>query len=322
MPTVVNGTRISFIVPYEGKGKLFYYRPTRFNLNPPTAEVRETELVFNFEYTNLEIKTVPAEFKRKLEDTKDYLNWIEVDVNSFNNDLEGLIKSRIEASKNRILEVRGIVESLGFPLRSRQGIATTYMAPQVRRRIVPKLPPAPRASFAPEPTLEIEEYERILSTIYNMVLGIERSPSAFRYIQEEDIRCQFLVPLNGLYEGQATGETFNSQGKTDILIRVNDKNIFIAECKFWNGPKKLKDAIDQLLGYTTWRDCKTALLIFNRSRSLTTVLSKIPEVVRSHQCYKRQIDYDSETGFRFVLARPDDVNREIILTILVFEMPQ
>lgn len=41
--------------------------------------------------------------------------------------------------------------------------------------------------------------------------------------------------------------------QTDILIRVEDKNIFIAECKFWAGAKLLCDTIDQLLGYLSWR---------------------------------------------------------------------
>jgi hypothetical protein len=31
------------------------------------------------------------------------------------------------------------------------------------------------------------------------------------------------------FKGQATGETFNFQGKTDILIRVEGKNVSIAE---------------------------------------------------------------------------------------------
>jgi len=97
----------------------------------------------------------------------------------------------------------------------------------------------------------------------NMVTVIERSPSAFKNMQEEDIRQHFLVQLNGQYEGQATGETFNLEGKTDILIRVEGKNIFIAECKFWKGPESLKKAIDQLLDYTTWRDTKTAIVVFN-----------------------------------------------------------
>ena len=43
----------------------------------------------------------------------------------------------------------------------------------------------------------------------------------------------FWFELNGHYEGGASGETFNYEGKTDILIRVQGKNIFIAECEYW-----------------------------------------------------------------------------------------
>lgn len=140
-------------------------------------------------------------------------------------------------------------------------------------------------------------------------------------MKEEDLRQHFLVQLNGQYEGQATGETFNLSGKTDILIRAEDKNIFIAECKFWEGPESLVKAIDQLLGYSSWRDTRTALLIFNRDRQLSTVLAKIPEVVKQHPNFRRKVEYKSETGFRFVLHHRDDVARELILTILVFEVP-
>ena len=109
---------------------------------------------------------------------------------------------------------------------------------------------------------------------------MERSPKAFDGLDEEGIRSHFLVQLNGHYEGQATGETFNYQGKTDILIRSGDRNIFIAECKFWGGPQMLTQTIDQLLGYLSWRDFKTAILLFNRNRDFSKVLDSIPETVR------------------------------------------
>ena len=72
------------------------------------------------------------------------------------------------------------------------------------------------------------------------------------------------MQLNGQYHGAATGETFNCKGKTDILIRHQDKNIFVAECKFWEGYEALIKTTNQLLSYTTWRDTKTALIIFSR----------------------------------------------------------
>jgi len=40
-----------------------------------------------------------------------------------------------------------------------------------------------------------------------------------------------LVNLNAVFEGQVGGEVFNHRGKTDILIRVQDNNVFVGECK-------------------------------------------------------------------------------------------
>ena len=133
------------------------------------------------------------------------------------------------------------------------------------------MPTVSSEPFAPEPTLAMDEYEYILSVLSNMVEVMERSPRAFKDMNEEDLRTHFLVHLNGHYEGQATGETFNYEGKTDILIRAEGRNIFIAECKFWTGSAGLTKALDQLLSYATWRDTKTALLVFNRDRNMSTV---------------------------------------------------
>jgi hypothetical protein len=154
-----------------------------------------------------------------------------------------------------------------------------------------------------------------------MVMVIERSPSTFIDIKEEDLRNHFLVQLNGQYNGQATGETFNAEGKTDILIRVDGKNIFIAECKFWKGAEYITEGIGQLLGYTSWRDIKTSILIFNRNKNLSSLLEQIPEIFKKHPNFKRELEYKSETGFRYVFHHNDDKNREIIVTVLVFDVP-
>ena len=34
-----------------------------------------------------------------------------------------------------------------------------------------------------------------------------------------------------------------------ILLSEGDRNVFIAECKFWKGPKAFGEAIDRLFGY-------------------------------------------------------------------------
>lgn len=214
-----------------------------------------------------------------------------------------------------------MVAELGYPLRPRPGAPTTYAVPTVRRKPRIQRRSGSTTPFAPEPALAMETYEEILSIMSNVGRAMELSPSAFRTFDEEDLRTHFLVQLNGQYEGRATGETFNLSGKTDIIIRERDRNIFIAECKFWKGPKGLSEAIDQLLDYSSWRDTRTAILLFNKGRKLSAILPKIPEVVSGHSNFRRQVSYNSETGFRFYLHHRDDPGRELVLTVLVFEVP-
>jgi hypothetical protein len=214
-----------------------------------------------------------------------------------------------------------MVASLGFKMKERQGAAKTFVAPEVRRKISPVMPAASSAPFKPEPALSTEDYEHILGVMQNMTQVMELSPSAFHEVDEEALRSHFLVQLNGHYQGQATGETFNYEGKTDILIRSEGRNIFIAECKFWSGPKKLVETIDQLLSYSSWRDTKTAVVVFNRNRDFSKVLAAIPEAVRAHPQYKRDLPGSTETVFRYQFANRDDRNRELFLTVLAFDVP-
>lgn len=76
----------------------------------------------------------------------------------------------------------------------------------------------------PHAILAEEHYLHILSVIENM-RAMEYSPKVFASIDEEAIRFTILIQLNARYEGSASGETFNYQGKTDILIR--EQNIAV-----------------------------------------------------------------------------------------------
>ena len=130
-----------------------------------------------------------------------------------------------------------------------------------------------------------------------------------------------LVSLNGVYEGSATGETFNSTGKTDILIREQGGNVFVAECKIWQGERSLQEAIDQLLGYVTWRDTKTALIVFSKNKDFTNVLTKSSEGVPAHPKYKRTVKTVGETQTRYLFSQKNDVNRDVHVSVLAFDIP-
>lgn len=320
-PFYVPGTKITFFVPFEGDGELFKAQSSMMSFNPPRASVHGQEIHATYTTTSHDGAEIRKQFDGLLGQIKQLLTGTNNDVGIYNSEIRQNAEARINARREKLLKDQNMVADLGFPLRKREDAPTTYSAPVVAKKIHPQMPPASTTPFKPEPTLPMEQYEHILSVVSGMVHVMERSPSSFVNMKEEDIRQHFLVQLNGQYEGKATGETFNESGKTDILIREQDKNIFIAECKFWEGPEAFTKAINQLLGYTSWRDTKTAIILFNRNKSFSDVLAQIPDIVKQHPNFKRELEYSSETGYRYALHHNDDKNREIIVTILAFEVP-
>ena len=147
---------------------------------------------------------------------------------------------------------------------------------------------------------------------------MERSPSAFINMKEENLRIHFLVQLNAQYEGEAMGEVFNLEGKTDILIRHEGKNLFIAECKFWTGKEGFKEAIDQLLNYVSWRDTKTAIILFNKNKDSSKVLEQISDIIKEHSNY---VKVEDEERLRFTMKNKNDSGKNFTLTIKLFDIP-
>jgi hypothetical protein len=258
-PFYIAGIKIPLYVPFEGNPDVFTYRPSTYDYNPPRGCVRGNVLELPIYRTDHDVEAAKSELNRLLASVNDYLGWARNELIHFNTGLKDLAQLKIEERRQKLLKDQGLLANLGFPLRKRADMASTYVVPEVRRKVAPQPPLASTKSYNPEPILEMAEYENILSIIQKTAIMLERSPQAFQGMDEENLRDQFLVPLNSHYEGQTTGETFNFSGKTDILIRDGDRSIFIAECKIWRGQKSLSGAIDQLLEYATWCDTKLAI---------------------------------------------------------------
>jgi hypothetical protein len=319
-PCYILGTRTVIAVPYEGDADFFRIQPQSYTLNPPRGEIGKNEILLTYVRTDQNGEAIKQEYQRTLDSIKQYLGSLSASAAQFNSQLEGMFASQLKNRKNRLLADAGMTAAIGLPMKKREGTPTTYAVPVTRR--------APRieqikvdGAFRPEPTLAIEDYEEILRIVKNMVQVMELSPHAFYNMGEEDLRSHFLVQLNGVFTGQATGETFNFQGRTDILIRVMGRNIFIAECKFWKGEKAFLGTIDQLLSYLSWRDTKAAILIFNRNADFSAVLAKMAECVPKHPNFKRDLEKSGESTLRYIFAQPNDPNREIMLTALAFDVP-
>ena len=321
-PVYMPATVVEFHVPYSGDVELLRSRASHFSMNAPRGVVTDSEIVVQVDASGQDAGSARSALSSVLARIKEHMSWANADAVKHNEELGRAVSARVVTRREKLLRDRGLADSLGFPIRTRKRGGFSSGEPLRRRRIdVPPPPSSSRDSFRPEPALVDSDYDDILRVVTNMVAVMERSPHAFATMGEEDIRQHFLVQLNGRYEGDATGETFNFEGKTDILVRRDGANVFIGECKIWRGEKEFSAAIGQLLDYVTWRDTKTALLVFNRNRSMTAVLEKVRKALAEHPHFKRFEPYASETGFRCRIAHKNDPAREIILTVLVFDVP-
>jgi hypothetical protein len=319
----VKGHRVEIHIPFTGAPDLFRCRPSSFTFSPPCADVRKGYLALVFDRPGqLNAAEIKTEYDRALTQIRGYVANIESECSIFNLGLEVRIHGLISQRRDRLLKIRQAAANIGLPLNRRADAPQTYAVPSIKRKPEIGRPTVLEKAFTPEPALADQEYENILTIIRSMVSVMERSPKAFIGMGEEDLRTHFLVQLNGQYQGRATGETFNYQGKTDILIREDDRNVFIAECKIWKGEGELLKAIDQILSYLHWRDTKTALMVFNRNKSFSDVLAKTGPAVQSHKCCKRLIKKVGETEWRFLFHNPDDSNRELQLAIMLFDIPK
>jgi hypothetical protein len=320
----VPGVVVTLEMPFSGDAEMFKVRPSTFNSAPPYANIQGQSIILRQSAVRPTPEQIQSGFDSAIKNINQYLDWQRRDATPFNQQLPTQARQAIEARRAKILANQNLVAGLKFKLKERFGAPKTYAVPLQRKRIVPITARSPTSGqkFVPEPILPDLDYENILKIIHDMTLVMERSPAAFSQMQEEDIRQHYLVQLNGHYEGAATGETFNAQGKTDILIRHEGKNIFIAECKFWRGEKSYLETIDQILSYLSWRDTKAAVIIFNKNRGFTNVLESIKVATIKHPLHKTGPEIVAETRFRHVFGQQQDPNREVVLNIVAFDIPQ
>ncbi len=165
-------------------------------------------------------------------------------------------------------------------------------------------------------------YTEIVHEINTFGLNLEKYKSLHSKFDEEGFRDFFLPHLNSISTSHSTtGETFNKIGKTDILIQDNEGvNVFIAECKIWHGEKELLKAIDQLLvRYVTWRDEKTALIIFNKEhKKFSELITTAKDAMIKHPSFVSVVKESKDTSISYIFKNNEDKDKKVYLELMLF----
>lgn len=306
-------------VPYTGNRNFFFYQPDGWPDDFPGAAILAHDLVLAIGGAWYTPKDIEDAIDRRIAEIERALQVWRSDAERFRDGFPGMVRPMLEKRRQTAEAESQTATGLKYPLKPNPNAPQTHVVPAIRRKITPA--PLPAAS-SPDPTLLEANYQHILSVIENMTKVMERSPAAFATMEEEHIRFHYLVQLNGQYDG-VTGEAFNFQGKTDILVKQGNHNLFVAECKFWGGAKALHETVDQLFGYVTWRDTKTAVIIFVKARqSFTAMVEAAVKAMAEYPHVVGNPAKEGETRYRYTLRLPNDPQRRITITLMLFDMPK
>jgi len=326
-PLPVAGIKVTISVPYTGDQQLWRLRPSSWRSTFPHAIVR-APAQDGIGYVDI-IAAQPSDagpehlkhlIDSTLSDLRFYIDSQKRQVEQENQALDQRVRQAIQARRTRLERHAGILRALNIPLRPREG-APPIEPIAIKRKLQRPLPPAPKGGFKAEPGIHDADYEHILAVIRHEGRTFEATPRTYSVHDEEGLRDIILAHLNGHYEGGATGETFRRKGKTDIRIEDAERAAFVAECKVWRGPKELVAACDQLLGYLTWRDCKAALVTFNKHNArFSEVLAKVPETLHGHPLFLKALGSSSAGEWRLLFRSREDEAHLVTVHVFAFNL--
>jgi hypothetical protein len=310
---------ITYHLPFSGIPELLRLKSSTRLMWSRDVDLSSSSISFDVINWHDDASQIKREAEHDLKSIGAQCAYVNADIEAFDNSIRTTTRQLVQVRKQQHLKQSNLLAELGVPVRRAANVPETFAIPAIRKKVVVK-PAASDAPFSPDPVLDDSLHLDILRICRDAGREMERLPSIYAGKKEETLRDHFIMVLSPHFES-VTGETFNKAGKTDIVIRHEKANVFVAECKFWRGAKSLHDAVDQILSYLTWRDSKAAVLCFVRTQDFSEVLQQVPVVLTTHSCFKRSKPQNDEACFNFDFALPTDVSRAIRLAVLCFHFP-
>ncbi len=313
-------TMVRYIVPIEGDRDLLYFHPPIwFSSGSGRFHVERNYIYTDILSLNGKAEEVTREYESEKDSCLQMLEHLDKAIKAYNRALPETARKVFSSRKEIIKRENSFIASLGMPTAD-QRKQRTYSVPTVSHRYAP--PKTLNNSKKAEeltPIMDARKYNQILDSIHTIGKMYESLPNVTKNMGEETLRDLFLAQIQTSFKSEsATGEAFNKSGKTDIMVKHKDGIVFIAECKFWHGKQVFLDAISQLLSYLTWRDTKTALLIFVRGTSMSTAINGVKSSISEHPNFKEALPANEETWLNYRFKMNQDDERLVSLAVLLF----
>ena len=326
----IDGYKIIFKIPFLGESKLFYLQPSMSIMRGFEVDelVSPKDNDFGYLYYSCEydreylnkqenLKTyVNEDFKNSFENYLIMVEYVNNDLRNFNLKIEKFIRDKLELKKNKYIELNNIKKALQIPIHLKED--GPNIEPISLKEVKKIQRPNPKSTFEEqEYCISDFDYNNILKIIHNACSAMENTAKTFNKNTEEELRDFIISTLGTHYVNDVTGETFRRVGKTDIHIMFENKSAFIGECKIWHGIKKFEDAIKQVFDYSTWKDTKISLIVFNKeNKDFQSILNSINSWIKKNT---KQFKKENSNTWKCLMYR-EDTNSDIQIAIQVYDI--
>jgi hypothetical protein len=326
-----DGIAVTVTIPFEGTNNLLYVTPSqrivsRFHIENIIPSKPDTlgniVICLEFKMKDLEGKDknyILTKFNSYIENYLEMIGSINHDAENYNTKLQNVIRNSLAERKTKAEKFIAIERMLDIPMKLNPNAPS--ITPIILKKSMTKKAVMPTIK-KPEDEHHITDdtFDNIKRIINIAGSSMEKAAKTFTKLDEEELRDIIIAFLNIYYQGSTTAETFSRTGKTDIHISFNNKSAYIAECKIWHGDKKLQEALLQLFSYTTWRDVKTSLVIFNKdTKSFTNLVDTVKTSLEKSPLFQRFIT----CGYNEWLCefkKSTDSNDKRIVQVVIFDL--
>lgn len=313
------------LMPNSDMQKIINLRTSSFSLSgDPEFKIENNCVVFEletkgygFNMSNEDISKRVLDFRTTIQN---YFHPINSEISVENTKLESRLtqiindrKEKLDSDKSRINE---LVKLIKIPL-ARKDDEVVKRVQIDKKPFVAKIKPK---TIEEDYLLDREKVIDIIRLINNQCVQFEKTPRTYDKFDEPNLRDLILANLNSIFEGKATGETFNHHGKTDIYLNIDKGNILVSECKFYGGEKLYHKTLDQLLGYLSWRHNYGIMISFCKQKNFTKIIEDAENIITTHPSYNSGFLKQSDTHFISKNILPSDTYKHVEIHHLYYNL--
>lgn len=319
---------INYHVPFSNDSSLLYNCASNiYHLSSSVngyPYINNNQIIFSFVDLYDDSEKIDQEFLSTKKSFIQKFNDVENEVKQYNLQLTSFIATEIKKRLMGIKKLNDYKSKFAFPIKTKKDVPEIFVPHKVikQKRIIPKPVINSKGVESQEKYITDEDYLRILSMLQDCGRNWESHPDTYKGKGEESLRDQLLFILAPNIDGVVAGEAYNKKGKTDIAIKYNSTNLFIGECKIWKGAKVFSGTIDQILGYLTWRDSKSAIMMFVPNQDISSVIQITEKTVNEHPNFIRKLDTYNKgwSNYRFHIT--GDKSSYLTIAIQLYHLPE